>query len=355
MDQALELAERGRGQTSPNPMVGAVIVGDDGIVLGTGHHERAGKPHAEIYALDQAGDRALDATLYCTLEPCSHSGRTGPCARRIVDAGIRRVVVGLVDPNPQVAGSGIAHLRSHDIQVDVGLRSQAVAQQNEVFLTWMRKSRPFVIMKVALTLDGKIAARPGARTHLTSTESDRAIHRARAEVDAIGVGSETVLVDNPLLTARLVSRDRPLVRVIFDRRLRTPPEIRLFDTLDVGPVLVMTTLNATVTSPNETQILALRAAGGLVEPADDDGILSALRRLAQQDITSILLEGGATIHRAAWDAGVVDRVLRFVAPVELGNEGVSWLEADLFKQLRDVRIQQIGPDTLIDGYVHRVN
>ena len=353
MDQALDCAERGRGRTSPNPMVGAVVVGSDGSVVGTGHHERAGEPHAEVRALAEAGARAHDTTLYCTLEPCSHIGRTGPCAHRIVDAGVRRVVVGLVDPNPRVAGSGIAHLRLHGIEVDVGVRGRAAARQNEVFVTWIQQSRPFVIMKIAIARDGKIAARPGARTPLTSDESKHAVHQLRAEVDAIGVGSETMLVDDPLLTARLVPRDRPLVRVIFDRRLRTPPSARVFETLEHGSVVIMTTRDAL--AAGDDKVSALSAVGGRVEPSEGTGIGSALRRLAEQDVTSILLEGGATIHQAAWSAGVVDRVLRFVAPVELGDGGVSWLAEGVLEELCDVRTDRLGPDTLIDGYVHRVD
>ena len=351
MDQALDLAEQGRGQTSPNPMVGALLVASDGGVVGTGHHERAGEPHAEIRALEGAGAHAQTATLYCTLEPCSHVGRTGPCAHRIVEAGVRRVVVGLVDPNPRVAGTGIAYLRAHGVEVDVGVRQQAAARQNEAFLTWMTQLRPYVIMKIAVSRDGKIAARPGHRTALTSDAANQVVHRIRAEVDAIGVGSETVRVDDPLLTARSVPRSRPLVRVIFDRRLRTSPTARLFTTLEHGPVVILTAGDTLTRTPERVE--ALRAVGGYVEAADEEGIAPALRRLAKRDITSLLLEGGATIHRAVWDAGVVDRVLRCVAPVDLGNEGVSWLEDVSFDTLRDVRTEQLGPDRLIDGYVHR--
>ncbi len=352
MDQALDLAERGRGQTSPNPMVGAVLVAADAGVVGTGYHERAGGPHAEIRALENAGQRAQSATLYCTLEPCSHVGRTGPCAHRIVDAGVRRVVVGLVDPNPRVAGTGIAYLRTHGVQVDVGVREDAVAHQNEVFLTWVERSRPFVIMKIATSRDGKVAARPGVWTSLTSDDANRVVHGVRAEVDAIGVGSGTLLVDDPLLTARLVPRARPLVRVIFDRRLRTPPDAQIFTTLERGPVLILTTGDTLRRAADKAA--ALRAVGGEVENATDGGIGAALKRLAERDITSILLEGGTTIHRAAWEAGAVDRVLRFVAPVDLGAEGVSWLDSHTFDTLGEVRTERCGQDVLIDGYVHRV-
>ena len=202
MRQALRLAARGRGRTSPNPMVGAIVVDGRGAVVGSGYHERAGGDHAEVRALAEAGEAARGATLYCTLEPCCHHGRTGPCVERIVEAALARVVVAMPDPNPVVNGRGIAHLRGKGIAVDVGLRKREAARLNEAFVTWVSRRRPFVTMKVATSLDGCIAARPGARTALTSPAAGRAVHALRGEVDAIGVGSTTVLVDDPLLTAR---------------------------------------------------------------------------------------------------------------------------------------------------------
>ena len=353
MDEALNLAAQGRGRTSPNPMVGAVLVAPNGTVVGRGYHEHAGGPHAEIRALETAGRRAHSATLYCTLEPCSHVGRTGPCVKRIADAGVRRVVIGFVDPNPSVAGAGIAYLRNQGIEVEVGVRRLAALRQNEVFVTWMTQSRPFVIMKIAVSRDGMLAARSGVRTFLTSDAANHAVHQIRADVDAIGVGSETVLVDDPLLTARLVQRDRPLVRVIFDRRLRTSPEARIFTTLEQGPVLVATTVDA-LTREKE-RVNALREVGGCVEPVVECGISSGLQRLAERNITSILLEGGGRIHRAAWRAGVVDRVQRFTTAFDIGDRGVPWLKGESLNRLCDVQTYHYGPDILIDGYVHRVD
>src|SRR5687767_7457423 len=202
MARALALAERGRGRTSPNPMVGAVVVDDEGVVVGRGAHEYAGGPHAEIRALDDAGERARGATLYCTLEPCCHTGRTGPCAPEIVDAAIARVVVATEDPNPLVSGGGIAHLRAHGVEVVVGVGRAEAERLNRYFFTGITERRPFVIMKAAVSLDGRIAAGKGVRTPLTCAAANRHIHRRRAEVDAIAVGSETVLVDDPLLTVR---------------------------------------------------------------------------------------------------------------------------------------------------------
>jgi diaminohydroxyphosphoribosylaminopyrimidine deaminase/5-amino-6-(5-phosphoribosylamino)uracil reductase len=353
MDQALALAERGRGQTTPNPMVGAVVVGSDGAVVGTGYHERAGGAHAEVHALAAAGERSVGSTLYCTLEPCSHYGRTGPCVERIIDAGVSRIVVAVVDPNPSVSGAGIAYLRERGRRVDVGVRERVAGHLNEAFFTWVTQGRPFVTMKIAVSLDGRIAARPGARTALTSAAAERAVHRARAEVDAIGVGSDTLLVDDPLLTARGVDRTRPLTRVVFDRRLRTPTGARLLQTLSAGPVVIMTTVDSLTRCP--TAVSELRDRGARVEAVSDRGVAAAMRRLGELEITTLLLEGGVRIHRAAWVAGVVDRVQRFVAPVSLGDAGVPWLDEELkMMDLKDVTVHRYGPDVLTEGYVQRV-
>jgi diaminohydroxyphosphoribosylaminopyrimidine deaminase/5-amino-6-(5-phosphoribosylamino)uracil reductase len=239
MRRAIAHARRGLGRTTPNPIVGACIVSDEGVVLGQGAHEFAGGPHAEINALEEAGADARGATLYCTLEPCSHTGKTGPCTERIIAAGIRRVVAAMGDPFPRVNGRGFAALRAHGIEVDVGVEHDAAVRLNQPFLTAVRRGRPFVILKAATSLDGRIAIE-GERTPLTSAPALRHAQYMRAQVDAIGVGSETILVDDPLLTAREVYRERPLTRVLFDRRGRVPPTARIFSTLSAGPVVVVT-------------------------------------------------------------------------------------------------------------------
>jgi diaminohydroxyphosphoribosylaminopyrimidine deaminase/5-amino-6-(5-phosphoribosylamino)uracil reductase len=326
MRRAIEHARRGLGRTTPNPIVGACIVSDEGVVLGQGAHEFAGGPHAEINALEEAGSDARGATLYCTLEPCSHTGKTGPCTERIIAAGIRRVVAAMGDPFPQVNGRGFAALREQGIEVDVGVEHDAALRLNQPFLTAVRKGRPFVILKAATSLDGRIALK-GQRTPLTSTLALRHAQYMRAQVDAIGVGSETVLVDDPLLTAREVYRERPLTRVIFDRRRRVPSSARIFSTLSAGPIMVVTS--------NE--------------------LGDALQELAAQGIHSLLLEGGAALHAAAWDADVVDYVQLYVAPVSLGQDGVPLLDGREFSSaaLLERRVEQLGPDVLIEGYVHR--
>lgn len=353
MERALQLAERGRGLTSPNPMVGAVVVLPDGTIAGQGFHERAGGPHAEIHALDAAGDRARGAVLYCTLEPCCHAGRTGPCVERIAAAGVTRVVAASEDPNPLVAGRGFQYLRQRGVSVDVGIGRERATQLNRPFFTFMRHGRPFVIMKVALSLDGRIAVRPGVRTDLTSIESKRHAHGVRAEVDAIAVGSGTVLVDDPLLTARGVCRRRPLTRVIFDRRLRVPSSARVFSTHDAGPVIIVTTPATVASQPG--RVRALEAAGAALEPIADGDLRAAFTRLACLDVTSVLLEGGTQLHRAAWEAGIVDAVHLYVAPVTLGPDGVPWLDAHTFSAdvLTDRCTRACGPDVMTEGYVYR--
>jgi len=329
MRRALEQARRGLGRTTPNPVVGACIVTDEGVVVGDGAHEKAGEAHAEINAIDEAGDRTRGATLYCTLEPCSHTGKTGPCTERIIAAGIKRVVAAMQDPFPLVSGRGFAALRAHGIEVEEGVEREAALRLNQPFLTAVREGRPFVIVKAATSIDGRIAAAPGQRTQLTSTAAIRHAQCVRAEVDAIGIGSETLLVDDPLLTVRDVYRERPLLRVVFDRRRRTPSTARIFSTTESGPVRVV------------------GSAG--------ESLQSMLRALAREGIQSILLEGGAALHEAAWDEGVVDYVQLYVAPMALGPGGLPlfngrpWSMASLI----DPKIELLGPDTLIEGYVHR--
>jgi diaminohydroxyphosphoribosylaminopyrimidine deaminase/5-amino-6-(5-phosphoribosylamino)uracil reductase len=358
MARALALAERGRGRTSPNPMVGAVVVDAEGVVVGRGFHEAAGSPHAEIHALHDAGARARGATLYCTLEPCSHTGRTGPCAPRVVEAGIRRAVIAGEDPNPLVAGRGLSLLRNHGLEVVTGVLQREAEALNTPFFTRIRETRPMVTMKVALTLDGCVSFAPGERSRLTGRAADRLVHRERAEVDAIAIGSGTVLADDPLLTPRGAYRLRPLLRVIFDRRLRTPPEARVLSTVSAGPVIIFSTTGAVRSSPE--RVAALTRRGAQVEAlcvADQLSaplLASALRRLAALECGSMVVEGGPLLHKAFWRAGFVDRVQLLVTPHHAGAEGVRWdvLPVGTTATLHDRAIHPVGSDTLIQGYVH---
>lgn len=352
MRKALALAERGRGRTSPNPMVGALVVDDDGVIVGRGAHQIAGGPHAEIVALADAGARARGATLYCTLEPCSHTGRTGPCAPAVVQAGIRRAVIAMEDPNPVVHGAGLAHLRGHGVEVVVGVEADAAARQNAVFLTNIRDRRPYVIVKAALSVDGKLAARPGSPTRLTGPAANRRVQRQRAEVDAVGVGSGTILADDPLLTPRGAYRGRPLVRVLFDRRLRTPVSARVLSTLAAGPVIIVTSERACAADPDRAR--GLSAAGARLLPLASDDLAGALGALKGLGVWSIVLEGGGTLHRAAFDADTVDAVHIYITPTALGPDGVAWIgEGRIgWDGLTGRRAQWVGDDILVEGHVH---
>lgn len=339
-------------------MVGAVLVDDEGVVVGRGAHEFAGGPHAEIHALANAGSRARGATLYCTLEPCCHTGRTGPCAPRVVEAGIRRAVIAVQDPNPVVSGGGIAYLRNHGVDVSVGTLAGPAERLNAPFFTVMRRRRPFVTMKVALSRDGRVAAAAGTRTRLTGSAADRQIHRERAEVDAIGVGSGTMLADDPVLTARGAYRTRPLARVIFDRTLRTPPSARILATADAGPIIFMAAEPLDDSARRRSEALQARGAEiDVVGEADASFIPRAVSALSGRGLTSIVLEGGPTLHAAALAAGVIDRVQVFRTPWLLGPAGVPWLSADVLslEDLDDVTTTVLGDDVLIEGYVHRID
>ena len=332
-------------------MVGAVVVSPDGVVLGQGFHARAGEPHAEIYALEEAGSGAQGATLYSTLEPCSHVGRTGPCVVRIVEAGIARVVAAVEDPNPLVRGRGFAYLKAHGVDVEVGVGAATATYLNQPFFTLTRERRPFVVLKAATSLDGCIAEAPGRRTALTSDAANRHAQRVRAEVDAIGVGSGTILADDPLLTARGPYRERPLARVIFDRRLRTPPDARVLSTREAGPVIIVTTAAGAARASLRSR---LEAAGADIDIAPDSTLRAALTCLGQRVIGSLLLEGGGSLHKAAWDEGLADFVRLYVTPHVVGPGGLRFLDGRPFSSagLHEPRIEPLGPDVLIEGYVH---
>ena len=353
MRRALEHARRGIGRTTPNPIVGACVVSDEGVVVGQGAHERAGEPHAEIHALNEAGDGARNATLYCTLEPCVHTGRTGPCTERIIQAGIKRVVAAMEDPFPQVSGKGFAALRAHGIEVEVGLEREAAARLNQPFLTAVREGRPFVTLKAATSLDGRIAARPGQRTALSGEAALRHAQYVRASVDAIAVGSETVRVDDPLLTAREVYRERPLVRFVFDRRLRTPPTAKLLSTVSAGPIIILTSPAAA--DARGALVAALTNAGAVVMPLDTPDLATALRAMPALGVQSLVVEGGAAVHASLWDEGLVDYVQLYVTPSWIGSDGVPFLDGRSFVtvSLVDRRVEPLGRDVLIEGYVHR--
>jgi diaminohydroxyphosphoribosylaminopyrimidine deaminase/5-amino-6-(5-phosphoribosylamino)uracil reductase len=348
MERALLLAGRARGRTTPNPLVGAVVVTQDGVVAGTGYHERAGEPHAEVHALSEAGADARGATLYCTLEPCSHVGRTPPCVDLILESGVARVVAAVEDPNPLVAGRGFLRLRQGGVRVEVGAGESAARRLNRPFFSAMRRGRPYVIVKVVTSLDGRVAAAPGAVTRLSSPATDRRMHALRAGVDAVAIGSGTMLADDPLLTARGVYRGRPLARVIFDRRLRTPASARMLTTMAEGPVIILTAPDASAAAAS-----ALESAGAQVVRVAG-GLTDALGSLVPMGIQSVLAEGGPTVHAALWRERAADAVRLVVAPRTLGAAGVPWVERVVapWASWRLVSVKPCGTDVIIEADVH---
>lgn len=350
MRRALFHAARAAGGTVPNPVVGAVIVSDDGVVVGHGFHERAGLAHAEVVALDAAGTRARGATMYVTLEPCCHTGRTGPCTHRVIAAGIRRVVAATLDPDRRVAGRGVEELRAAGVQVEVGLGEADARRLNAGYFRAQEQGLPLVVLKAAVSRDGRIATRRDRPTAITGAAASRRTQRLRAEVDAIAVGSGTVLADDPRLTARDVVRTRPLTRVVFDRRLRTPPAARLFTAPPGGPVIILTSAEAMAGAPERAA--ALQVAGATLVPAAtiDDG----LRALAARSVHTLLVEGGARLHRACWEAGRVDRVHLVVAPGRLGDDAVPLFDGRPvpWVQLARITTTPCGDDVWMEADVH---
>lgn len=364
MDLALRLAARGRGFTSPNPMVGALIVAAHRIV-GRGYHRRAGGPHAEAFALRQAGRRARGATLYATLEPCCHRNkRTPPCVPHIVEAGLRHVVVAMQDPHSSVSGRGIAALRRKGIRVEVGCQGDQARRLNEAYCHWVRTGRPFVVLKAAATLDGKIATAAGESRWITGEGARRHLHRLRSRVDAIMVGIGTVLRDDPWLTARRrsmhateLARRQPL-RVIVDSKLRIPLTAAVLARVHgrrAGGTLVATTSQAP-----QTRLARLRSLGVSVAVLPGEkgrvSLRAALRHLGGMGITSVMIEGGSELNAAALRSGLVNRVMLYLAPLLLGGQDAKSLIGGLSpgklsgaRRLVEVRTRRVGPDLLIEG------
>jgi len=368
MQRALELARTGIGLTSPNPNVGAVLVNDGGEIVGSGTHTYAGLKHAEILAIEQAGPKARGATLYVNLEPCSHQGRTPPCADALIAAGIQRVVAAMEDPNPAVSGKGFAKLRAAGVAVEVGLLESEARKINEAFARYIRHKTPMVTLKTAMTLDGKIApephpsevAGPGnvTRGWITSEPAREHVQQLRHASDAILVGVGTILADDPLLTDRTgLARRRPLMRVILDSRLRLPAASRLVKSAN-NDVLVLCSVM------DEEKKRALLGAGVRVEQipaarADGRPDFSAIvRHLGAQEITSLLIEGGATVNWDALAAGVVDKVFLYYAPKILGGSGaVPFAVGEGFHRMsnaahvKSIEIHRFGEDFAVEGYL----
>ncbi|MDT8069011.1 MAG: bifunctional diaminohydroxyphosphoribosylaminopyrimidine deaminase/5-amino-6-(5-phosphoribosylamino)uracil reductase RibD [Terriglobia bacterium] len=379
MKQALDLARQGIGLASPNPCVGALIVDERGRIVGRGTHTYEGKKHAEILAIEEAGEKARGNTLYINLEPCSHVGRTGPCADAVIAAGIQRVVASMRDPNPLVSGEGFARLQAAGIEVLEGILEEPARKLNETFARYIRTHVPFGILKTAMTLDGKIggggvshnptALGSGhASIYITGEESRHKVHELRHECDAIMVGVGTVVADDPLLTDRSGRpRRRKLLRVILDSRLRLPIESRVVQTCDKDVIVFCAfgeekkraELEKRGIIVEQVQLPALQVVGGR-DALPHDGrpdLPEVFRRLGALEITSVLVEGGAMVNWACLQAGVIDKLWLFFAPKLLGGEGsvpfLSSGHAQLSEAIRvkNIALHRYGDDFAVEGYL----
>lgn len=357
LDMAYGLAAKGRGRTSPNPCVGAVVVRGNRIV-GWGHHERAGGPHAEVLALGRAGGLARGATLYVTLEPCVHWGRTPPCVDAVRDSGVRRVVVSARDPNPRVNGRGIARLRRAGLEVSVGLLAKRHAKLNEVHAKFITRRVPWVTLKAALAADGKIAAEGGDSRWITSAAARDEVHLLRGEHAAVLVGIGTALRDDPRLTVRHPAWGRKaLHRVVLDSRLRLPLDARLLSAVAPGRALVFAAAGA---SAQKAEALRRRGAEVVTVAGTGTGLdlRAVLRELGRRDVASVLVEGGGRIFASFLGGGLTDKVCLMISPRLIGgaaspglweSAGAARVSAAL--RLRDVRVFRTGPDIVLEGYL----
>jgi len=368
MREVLDLARAGIALTSPNPCVGAVIVDDAGKVVGSGSHTYDGLKHAETLAIEQAGSKARGATLYVNLEPCSHQGRTPPCANAILSAGIIRVVAAMEDPNPLVAGQGFARLRDAGVHVEVGILKGEAQKLNEAFARYIRHKTPLITLKTAMTLDGKIAPEPSpievagpgnvTRGWITSDFARKHVQQLRHQHDAILVGVGTILADDPLLTDRTgLPRRRPLLRVILDSRLRLPPESRLVQHVNADVLVLCSILDIDRKRALENRGVRVEQVAA-ARPDGRPDFRTVARHLGEQQITSLLIEGGATVNWDALAAGVVDKIFFYYAPKILAGSGsVPFAVGEGFRRMSDaahvksIAIHRFGEDFAVEGYL----
>jgi diaminohydroxyphosphoribosylaminopyrimidine deaminase/5-amino-6-(5-phosphoribosylamino)uracil reductase len=354
MNLAMNLAAKAKGRTSPNPMVGALVVKNRKI-YGRGFHERAGLAHAEIVALDEAGAKTKGATLYVTLEPCTHFGRTPPCVDTIIQRGIKEVVVGMIDPNPLVCGKGIEILKTHGIKVKVGVLEDKLKKLNEVFIKYITKRLPFVTVKVAQSLDGKIATRTGESKWISSDKSRNYSHRIRQNYDAIVVGVNTVLRDNPSLCAWFTKK-QPL-KVVVDSKLSTRENANIFSS--GGKVIIVTLAVSPGQETENRKILSDKAR--ILEVKEKEGqvnLKDMMKKLARLEITNILVEGGGTLVGSLFDEGLVDKIMFFISPKIIGGKdalssvmGHGIARMDSVIKLKELRLKRFKEDILVEAYV----
>ena len=349
MDIAIKLAEKGKGQVSPNPLVGCIIV-KRGRIVGKGYHKKFGQEHAEVMALKAAGKKAVNATMYCNLEPCSHWGKTPPCTESIMEAGIREVIIGVDDPNPLV--DGFKELKFRGIKTKIGILRQQAKKLNEAYLKYTKTKRPFVILKVAMSLDGKIATSTGDSKYITSTEARKFVHEIRNEIDAVMVGINTVLRDNPQLDSRLVGGKDP-IKIIVDSTLKIPEGSKVLK--DPSKVIIATTNKAPKNKIDKfhhkgINVIVVNSKNGMVD------LNELMKELGKSQITYMMIEGGSHLNASAIKDKVIDKVLIFTAPKIIGNglgaiSSLGIKKIDKAIKLKNITTRKIGKDLLVEGYL----
>lgn len=355
MKMALDLAKKGKGWTSPNPLVGAVIV-KDGKVIGQGYHEKYGQPHAEVNAITSAEEDVTEATVYVTLEPCSHFGKTPPCSDLLIDKNIKRVVVGTLDPNPLVAGKGIERLRNNGIEVVIGVLEEESQRMNEIFMKYIVTKIPFVVMKNAMSLDGKIATVTGESQWISGESSRKQVHALRHELAGIMVGIETIIKDDPQLTSRTLNSRNP-IRIVVDSKLRIPIMSNVLTHQDKAKTIVATTRRANkekleMLKQMEIEVIVTKEKDGKVN------LQELMKVLGTKGIDSILLEGGATLNFSALEEGIVDKIQSYIAPKIIGGkeaktavEGAGVHSLKNAFQIDRMTAVMVGEDLFVEGYI----
>ena len=349
MELAIKLAEKGKGTTSPNPMVGCIIV-KRGRIVGKGFHKKAGTEHAEVLAIQDAGKKAMNSTMYVTLEPCSHWGRTPPCTEKIVESGVREVIIGMKDPNPLV--HGYMELKARGLKTKIGILEEDAEKLNEPYVKWIKTKKPFVVIKVAMSADGKIATKTGDSKYITSKEARTLVHQMRTEADAVMVGVNTVLRDNPELTPRLYKGKDPL-KIVVDSNLKIPRNCNLMK--DPPRLVVATTTKASKSDVQKLQDKGIRVI--ITKP--DKGMVDLrelMKELGKSEIISIMIEGGSELNSSAINAGLVDKIMIFTAPKligngkgAIGNLGITKIAKAI--NLKDPVCRLVGKDLLIEAYL----
>lgn len=357
MKIAIELAKKGKGKVNPNPLVGAVIV-KNGHIIGKGYHKKFGGNHAEVEAINNAIDDVKESTIYVTLEPCFHYGRTPPCVDKLISSGISKVVIGNLDPNPLVAGKSIEKLKSLGIEVKVGVLEEECLTLNEVFIKYIKTKLPYVVLKSGVSLDGKIATRTGESKWITGAASREKVHELRNELTGIMIGINTVIIDDPSLTCNIDGGRNP-IRIILDSNLRIPLGSKILKTAYMYETIIVTTKNINLNNKalveeSKAKILMVDDINGKID------LTNLMIKLGNMGIDSILLEGGGGINYSALEAGIVDKIMLFMAPIIIGgNESKTFVEGkgidfltNSFK-VSSLKTKALGEDILITGYIRR--